>query len=193
MSDQSKWDRAERRFHQRRLWLEARASEFCFPTVLASRNRTDGDWDQQRARSFCAMGRVLRKGISSSGGPRGCNYRRRVRLEPLCGLREGRRGIGAAYATNSRALWGSKSFSIRRKHPRRRGLPRLAEPAVPGRSQVGYSCLLRRRKSDLSEEAGIFFRRCAGICEPSGEEVPGPAKTEGRVRVGGPKCARGGR
>src|SRR5579864_634347 len=193
MSDQSKWDRAERRFHQRRLWLEARASEFSFPIVLASRNRTDGDWNQQPARSFCAMGRVLRKGISSSGGPRGCNYRRRVRLEPLRGLREGRRGIDAAYATDSRALWRSKSLSAGREHSWRRGLPRLVERSIPGRSQVGYSRVLRRRKSDPSEEAGIFFRRCAGICEPSGEEVPGPTKAEGGVRIGGTKCSRGGR
>src|SRR5207302_3392286 len=161
--------------------------ESSFPGCFAGGNRTDGDWDQQRARTFCSVGRILRKGISSSGGSRGCNYRGRVRLESLCGLREGRRGIDAAYATDSRALWGSKSFSARRKHPRRRGLPRLAEPAVPGRSQVGYSRLLRRRKSDLSEEAGIFFRRCAGICEPSGPEVPGSAEAEGRVRVGGTK------
>lgn len=60
------------------------------------------------------------------------------------------------------------------------------------RGGVAYLASLNHEFPGPSEKAGIIFGRCAGICEPSGQEVPGPARTEGNVRADGAKYPSGG-
>ena len=109
-------------------------------------------------------------------GPGYGNHQRRIRVEPVCGLSEGRSRADAAHAKDCCAIRRAQSVSPRREHSWRSCLSCLAESRIRRRPAVSHSCLLRRRGSYFPAETRILVRGHPGLRKTCGETIPRQAK-----------------
>src|SRR5208337_4923331 len=120
---------------------------------------------------------------SGPGGAGGRDYRRRIGMEPVCGIEKRSGWDHAVDAGNSGAVRSAQSISGAGEHSRWSRISCLAQTEVQRGPSVDHGSLLRRREGNLFARTGVFLPRCSGVRQTGRATVSRPTRVSGTESI----------